>query len=221
MKKRVIGISLLVVLIIVVLVISILSNKTTTNNNKSESIVNNLKDKNIITTSSTTDKLYSEDFATLVKNSDAVIKGKVSSVEYLAINGNAWTKVIIKVDDVFKGDIKSGDKVEVYYLGGYISLEDHIKYYNDSDKFTDATVSNTVLKEIVDGEENFVEKDEELVLCLVKTSDNSSLPKDSYERLYSSGMLKKQDNKYVQLYGESKTKYSISKDNLSKIKELS
>ena len=80
-------------------------------------------------------------------------------------------------------------------------------------------INNTVLQEIVDGEE-FIRENEELILCIVKTSDESPLPKGSYERLYSSGMLKLKDGKYTQVYGEVKEKYSIANDKLNNIKEL-
>lgn len=221
MKKSIIGICFVVIVIIGIVTFNVLSIKGNLNT-KDESGFKNLNGKNIIKTTSISDKLLEEDFPNLVKNSDSVIKGKVSSVGYKAIDGNAWTVISFKVDDVFKGSISKGDTIDVYYIGGYIDLNDHIKYYNDAEKFSNLSekeINNTVLQEIVDGEE-FIRENEELILCIVKTSDESPLPKGSYERLYSSGMLKLKDGKYTQVYGEVKEKYSIANDKLNNIKEL-
>lgn len=225
MKKSIIGISLVFVLIIGIFTLSFMPKKTKLekSNNDVESSLVNLEGKNIITTNSITDKALNEDFANLVKHSDAVVKGKVISVNFETFVGNAWTKITLHIDDVFKGDVKLNQDIDIYYLGGYVSLDDHIKFYKDSEKFSDlneSVKSNTILREIIDGEEEFVNKNDELVLCIVKTPEESPLPKGSYERLYAAGMLKQKNNNYVQLYGEAKTKYSVAKDKISNVKKL-
>lgn len=180
------------------------------------------EEKNIITVTSITEKVFKEEFTTLMKKSDAVVKGKVVSVNFETFAGNAWTKIILHIDDVFKGEIKKNEDIDIYYLGGYISLNDHINFYKDSERFSNLGANekaNTVLKEIVDGEE-FVTKDEELILCIVKTTEESPLPKGSYERLYASGMLKEKDNQYVQVYGEFDPKFKIDKNKLNNLKKI-
>lgn len=180
------------------------------------------EEKNIITVTSITEKVFKEEFTTLMKKSDAVVKGKVVSVNFETFAGNAWTKITLQIDDVFKGEAKKNQDIDIYYLGGYISLNDHINFYKDSERFSNLgenEKSNTILKEIVDGEE-FVTKDEELILCIVKTTEESPLPKGSYERLYASGMLKEKDNQYVQVYGEFDPKFKIDKNKLNNIKKL-
>ncbi len=222
MKKYLIGISLVVVLIIGVISVNLLPQEKQLEKSNEE-VIKDLNGKNIIVTNSVTDKLLNENFANLVKNSDAVIKGKVLSVKYEAIEGNAWTKVTLHIDDVFKGDVKVGDDIDVYYIGGYITLDEHIEYYNDLEKFSNINEKerdNTILKEVVDGEEEFAKKDEEMILCLVKTSESSPLPKNSYERLYASGMLKLEGNTYKQKYGEIEEKYSIKANEISNIKKM-
>lgn len=182
-----------------------------------------LEGKNIITSSfspSGADKLFSDDFPTLVSHSDAVVKGKVLSVNYEVVDGNAWTKIIFRVNDIFKGNINVNEDIEIHFIGGYISLEDHIKYNDDAYRYenlTDDEIKNTVLKEIWYYETEFVKENEELILCIVEAREYSPFPKGSYERL---GMLKLKDNKYVQLYGEVKEKYSINIDKLNDIKKL-
>ena len=180
------------------------------------------EEKNIMTVTSITEKVFKEEFTTLMKKSDAVVKGKVVSVNFETFAGNAWTKITLQIDDVFKGEVKKNQDIDIYYLGGYISLNDHINFYKDSERFSNLgenEKANTILKEIVDGEE-FVTKDEELILCIVKTSEASPLPKGSYERLYASGMLKEKDNQYVQVYGEFDPKFKIDKNKLNNIKKL-
>lgn len=180
------------------------------------------EEKNIITVTSITEKVFKEEFTTLMKKSDAVVKGKVVSVNFETFAGNAWTKITLQIDDVFKGEVKKNQDIDIYYLGGYISLNDHINFYKDSERFSNLNENekaNTILKEIVDGEE-FVTKDEELILCIVKTTEESPLPKGSYERLYASGMLKEKDNQYVQVYGEFDPKFKIDKNKLNNIKKL-
>lgn len=180
------------------------------------------EEKNIITVTSITEKVFKEEFTTLMKKSDAVVKGKVVSVNFETFAGNAWTKITLQIDDVFKGEVKKNQDIDIYYLGGYISLNDHINFYKDSERFSNLgenEKANTVLKEIVDGEE-FVTKDEELILCIVKTTEDSPLPKGSYERLYASGMLKEKDNQYVQVYGEFDPKFKIDKNKLNNLKKI-
>lgn len=180
------------------------------------------EEKNIITVTSITEKVFKEEFTTLMKKSDAVVKGKVVSVNFETFAGNAWTKITLQIDDVFKGEVKKNQDIDIYYLGGYISLNDHINFYKDSERFSNLgenEKANTILKEIVDGEE-FVTKDEELILCIVKTTEDSPLPKGSYERLYASGMLKEKDNQYVQVYGEFDPKFKIDKNKLNNLKKI-
>ena len=180
------------------------------------------EEKNIITVTSITEKVFKEEFTTLMKKSDVVVKGKVVSVNFETFAGNAWTKITLQIDDVFKGEVKKNQDIDIYYLGGYISLNDHINFYKDSERFSNLgenEKANTILKEIVDGEE-FVTKDEELILCIVKTSEASPLPKGSYERLYASGMLKEKDNQYVQVYGEFDPKFKIDKNKLNNLKKI-
>lgn len=180
------------------------------------------EEKNIITVTSITEKVFKEEFTTLMKKSDAVVKGKVVSVNFETFAGNAWTKITLHIDDVFKGEVKKNQDIDIYYLGGYISLNDHINFYKDSERFSNLgenEKANTILKEIVDGEE-FIAKDEELILCIVKTSEASPLPKGSYTRLYASGMLKEKDNQFVQVYGEFDPKFTINKNKLNNLKKI-
>ncbi len=226
MKKSVISIGIIsIMLIIGVLTASLIvkEKQFVEPKEKTEFTDEFLKDKNIITSIGTTDKLYNDDFATLINHSDAVVKGRVISKNYISVKGSAWTLVKFHVDDVLVGNVKVNDDIDVYFFGGYVSLEEHIKYNNDAfryEKMSESEIKNTVIKEMYDGETEFVKENDKLILCILESSDVSPFPKGSYERHYSSGMLKLENNKYVQLYGEVKEKYSIANDKLNNIKEL-
>lgn len=169
------------------------------------------------------DKLLSDDFKFLAMKSDSLVKGKTLSINYEAIEGNAWTKLKFQVEEDFKGQIKSGEIIDVYLIGGYITLEDHISYFNDADKFnvtSDNEIKNKLIKETVGEETEFIKKGESLILCLMKVSEDTPLPKGAYEKLYSSGMLKLEGNTYKQKYGEVEEKYSINVNELSSIKKI-
>ncbi len=183
----------------------------------------NLDGKNIITSTGISDTFYQEDFATLIKHSDAVVKGKVLSVNFEELDGNAWTKIKFHVDDIFKGDIKINEDIEIHFMGGYMTLEEHIKTNDDAFRFetlSDTEIKNTILKEVIDGENEFVKKDEELILCLVKNPGYYPFTKDSYLRILPSGMLKLEGNTYKQKYGEIEEKYSIKTNEISNIKKM-
>ena len=169
------------------------------------------------------EKLLFDDFPTLVNHSDAVVKGKVLSVDFINVKGFAWTKIKFHIDKTIIGDIKSDTDIEVYMMGGYISLEEHIKYNDDAKRFkylSEDEIKNTVIKETIEDEKEFIKEDEKLILCIVESSDYSPFPKGTYERLYSSGMLKLKDGKYTQLYGEVEEKYSIDANKVSDIEKL-
>lgn len=226
MKRKTICISLLGILIVLIGVISIStvrSGKILYKTKENSSTSDIYKDKNIIESFGLTDKLLEEDFPNLVKHSDAVIKGKVDSVDFISVKGSAWTKLRFHIDNVITGNVNLDTDLDIYYMGGYVSLEEHIKYNDDAfrfEKLSEKEIANTVLRETYDGEDKFIEKGEELILCIVETADYSALPKGSYERLYSSGMLKLKDGKYIQLYGDVEEKYSISSNKVNDIKNI-
>lgn len=179
------------------------------------------ENKNVIESVSVSDKIFGDEFDTMVNHSDAVVKGKVVSVDFIPLQGNAWRKIKFHVDDTIIGDVKPDTDIEVYMLGGYITLEDHIKYNDDAFRFKDVKdIKNTVFKETVDDELEFFKEDEKMVLCIVEATNLSLFPKGTYERTGASGMLFLKDGKYTQLYGEVEEKYSIDSNKVNDIKKL-
>ena len=46
---------------------------------------------------------------------------------YTSYEGIAWTKLDVLITDTLKGDLKVGDVISVFNLGGYIPLSEHIE----------------------------------------------------------------------------------------------
>ena len=208
---------------VIILVIGIVTIALWQNKNPKERTYSYEKyeNKNVIESVSVSDKIFGDEFDTMVDHSDAVVKGKVVSVDFIPLQGNAWRKIKFHVDDTIIGDVKPDSDIEVYMLGGYITLEDHIKYNDDAFRFKDVKdVKNTVIKETVDDELEFIKEDETLILCIVEPSNVSLFPKGTYQRTGASGMLKLKDGKYTQLYGEVEEKYSIDSNKVNDIKKL-
>lgn len=167
--------------------------------------------------------LYSNEFEELIKVSDALVRGRVKSVSYETLNGAAYAKLEFYIDDVYKGNINVSDTITIYYRTGYIELNEHIKYHNDAkmySKLSKKKKANTLIKEYYSGETEFVKAGDDLILCLVKTKDDTDILKDYYQRLYPAGMLKLEGNTYKQKYGDVDEKYSINTDELYVLKEL-
>lgn len=92
-------------------------------------------DSNVIELASTPDELYQNDLKKLISISDDVIRVTVQNVAYTSYEGVAWTKLDVLITDTLKGDLKVGDVISVFNLGGYIPLSEHIEGHNDAFRF--------------------------------------------------------------------------------------
>ena len=181
-------------------------------------------DSNVLEVVSKTDEFYQNDLNELISVSDDVIRGKVQNVVYTSYEGVAWTKSDVLITDTFKGNLKKGDVISVFNLGGYIPLSEHIEGHNDAFRFKNLSaeeIKTTFLKETIDGEKT-VQKSDDLILCLVQTPKNSPLPNGAYERVSYTGQLYADgDNKFVQLITDSSetTEKTYSYDDIKKMSE--
>lgn len=181
-------------------------------------------DSNVLEVVSKADEVYQNDLNELISVSDDVIRGKVQNVAYTSYEGVAWTKSDVLITDTFKGNLKKGDVISVFTLGGYIPLSEHIKGHNDAFRFKDLSakkIKTTFLKETIDGEKP-IKKSDDLILCVVKTPKDSPLPKGAYERVSYSGQLYAENNKeFVQMITDSshKTVKTYSYDDIKKMTE--
>lgn len=136
-------------------------------------------------TSDCADRLYTPSLDNMIKYSTEVIRGITRNVSFDAIEGMAWTKIDIEITESLYGDLKEGDLISIYLLGGYIPLSEHIKYFNDEFRFSDLTkeqINNTMIHSIIENEEHPL-LNEENVYFLMKTPEYSPLPDGAYERL--------------------------------------
>lgn len=156
----------------------ILKNAESTNNN-------DFSGYNIIACeASSADRTISDSLEDISGNSTLVINALIKEVSYEMIQGNAWTKTIVHINEVISGDAKAGEDVMIYSLGGYIPLSEHIKYYNDGFRFDliETEINNTMLHYVIDGEDD-PQAGETHIYCLQKTINGSPLPTEAYERV--------------------------------------
>lgn len=74
--------------------------------------------------------IYYENLDEIAENSEAIVKGKTTEIEYFVVeNGIIWTKQIFLVEESLCGDIDIGQYIHIYRMGGNISLEDYIASY--------------------------------------------------------------------------------------------
>lgn len=156
---------------------------------------------------------------------DEIIRGTVQNISYTSYTGSAWTKADILVTEAYKGEVKKGDIVTIFMFGGYIKLQDHIKFFDDRFRFKDLTesdIDNYVLKESDNGMP-FLSKGDELIFPLIKPAPHMPLPKGCYERLSAGGILyMNKDGMFTQDYFEEGKKYTYKFTNdefISKIKK--
>lgn len=131
------------------------------------------------------DYVYKGDMDTVSENAREIIQGIVQNVTYDSIEGMAWMKVDVLVEEVLKGDLKKDDKISIYMLGGYVSVAEHIKYDDDAFRFSDVKKSkrnDTYIKTVVANEKFPCEGDKN-VFYLVETRDSSAVPNGSYQRI--------------------------------------
>ena len=144
------------------------------------------------------DYAVSSDLSDLSDYASEIIQGTVKEVTYVNIEGNAWIKGDIVVTKSIKGEIEVSDVISVYMIGGYVSLEDHIKQYDDAEKFglSEAEIKDTVIKSNIENEKFPIVGDES-IFYLVQTPSESPLPDGAYERIcgkYSELQFNKSSN---------------------------
>ena len=62
----------------------------------------------------------------MYKNSSVIVLAKLDEIVYTSIDGSACTAENITVEKVYKGDLDTGDRLTVFFTGGYIPCEDYI-----------------------------------------------------------------------------------------------
>lgn len=77
--------------------------------------------------------VYYESLGEIAEASEAVVKGKTTEIEYfMAENGIIWTKQRFFVEEILSGDIDTEPYINIYRMGGSISLQDYIGSYPEA-----------------------------------------------------------------------------------------
>lgn len=161
------------------------------------------KNNKLLEINSITDSMFSPDLNFIFGKSDEIVRGTVKNIEYTNYSGLAWTKADILITESYKGVLKEGDLVSIFIYGGYMKLEDHIKYFKDDFRFeslTDNDIKNTVLRENDNGKP-FIEVGDDLYFPLIKPAAHMPFPEGSFENLSVAGILYIDKNgKFIQEY---------------------
>ncbi len=162
-----------------------------------------IKNNKVIEINSITDSMFSPDLNFIFGKADEVVRGTVKNIEYTNYSGLAWTKADILITESYKGVLKEGDLVSIFMYGGYIKLEDHIKYYKDDFRFesmTDNEIKNTILEEKDNGKP-LIKVGDDLFFPLIKPAEHMPFPEGSFENLSVAGILHiNKDGKFIQDY---------------------
>lgn len=139
-------------------------------------------------------------------SSDAIVKGQVSDIEYVFIEGCAYSILTVDVQDVYKGEI--GDVIKVYEDGGYARLSDEREYiepHADLSEYTEEDMNNMLIDHIFMGAEHSQVGDVDILF--LKTNQGG-LPNDTF-RLNCSvfGRYILKDASYV------RTEFVVENDN--------
>lgn len=147
-----------------------------------------LEGKTVIESTAFGESAVTHELSSFLPRTDSVVLAKVNDISYKAMlgTGGAWTAANIEIIKSYRGNFEKGDTLDIYYVGGYISVEDHIKLCNDGFRFEDMTdeeKANTYFHEIVNGE-NFNPVGKTYLFCISPTLEGSPLPEGAYERLH-------------------------------------
>lgn len=133
-----------------------------------------------------TDSLVSPDIQSMMDFSTLIVRGSIQNITYTFVGGIAWTEVDVLIEDVLYGERNPNDIITVYYLGGYVPVEDYVNYYGEahfSDEHLNSMAFSTEFFEFVVEGEDHPNVSENNLYFLVETPENSPLPTGVYERV--------------------------------------
>jgi hypothetical protein len=111
-------------------------------------------------------------------SSDAVVKGNITEIEYVYIDGCAYSKLTVDVVKAYKGEVQ--ETITVYDDGGYTRLSDEkeqIEAYFDLSQYTEEEMDNLLINHTFMGAEHSKVGD---VVILFLKSNEGSIWGDSY-----------------------------------------
>ena len=79
-------------------------------------------------------------------SSDAVVKGNIAEIEYVYIDGCAYSKLTVDVEEAYQGEVQ--ETITVYEDGGYTRLSDEkaqIEEHADLSQYTEEEMNNLLM----------------------------------------------------------------------------
>lgn len=136
---------------------------------------------------------YKTDKDKLAINGVCVIRGKVLSSDYLLEGSSVYTKSNVKIEEVFKGNLKNGDTITVREMGGFIP-SDVLSRVIEKEKYGIETETKSESTKIIDNradEFKVMERGEEVILFVVPIKNPPKNLKGYYEpiRLWQGKLL--------------------------------
>lgn len=132
--------------------------------------------------------------------STAVIQAKIVGVDYFRMTTMPYTKIDLQIITSLKGELKEGDKISAYKLGGYIQLK-----HSDPDiqqrypEVTDEEMENKVFDRRIDGDPHPTVGQEGVFFLKPKVGD---MPEGLYLITdgYDGQFMKRTDGNYARHY---------------------
>lgn len=122
------------------------------------------------------------------------IYGEITKTEYLVYNNTPWTKLEIKCQKVFKGDLNKNNILSVYVMGGYLDKDSFEEKFGKLDN----SIDKDTLIEIDYFQKELSNVDDEGFFYLVSNDESTIFKNNTYSFLcsgYSKMMYdKKSDN---------------------------
>ncbi len=152
---------------------------------KENNIISLTGKEDIVVINSTLDRAIPEDIQSVTKHATHIVQGVIQKVEYILLDGAAWTKTDVLVDQVLYGEMDNNTIISIYQLGGYCSADEYIKKNGDKgfENYSDKKKKNTMLKFVVEDEEMPKVGEESLYYLIQREAKYSGLPEGAYERV--------------------------------------
>lgn len=156
------------------------------------------------------DYAYPTDLNSMVENSSVIAEGVIQSVDYTAIDHNAWIKLDVSLTESYRGGFAAGDTISIYSMGGYIAAKDAFSELEGMDSMASASEDQWILEL-----DNGIDLPEEGQSYLFFLTEDDLIPAGCYEAFlgYSNAFYTIDGNTYRNDYNSE----VISKEDFSKM----
>ncbi len=114
-----------------------------------------------------------------IEESDCIVKGEVQEIQYCEYLGTPWRRLSVRVRDVIKGNVRKGEVLAVYLIGGYLSSKEYYSYYLDEK--VPAGKEDTLYQMEMRPQESIAEEDDTEIYLLKRASKESPFESSAYE----------------------------------------